>query len=123
MQSGKKLLWPAPPLRWIGHEEGVTCISYSPDRQYVTSGSYDSTIRIWDAKTGAAIGEPLEGHTWSVTSVAYSPDGRHIVSGSHDSTIRIWDAKTGAAIGEPLEGHTKGVTDRKSTRLNSSHVD
>ncbi len=72
----------------------------------IISGSHDHTIRIWDAKTGAAVGHPLEGHTAWVSSVAYSPDGRHIISGSGDRTIRIWDAESGAAIGNPLEGHT-----------------
>ena len=57
----------------------------------------------------------LQGHTDSVLSVAFSPDGRHIVSGSRDQTIRVWDAQTGGQVGNPLQ-------DRKSTRLNSSHV-
>src|SRR5258706_341485 len=92
------------------HIGGVMSVAYSPDGRHIISGSYDHTIRIWDAKTGAAVGEPLEGHISRVTSVAYSPDGRHIISGSYDHTIRIWDAKTGAAAGKPLEGHTHSVT-------------
>ena len=81
----------------------MTSVAYSPDGRYIISGSKDSTIRIWDAKTGAAVGEPLKGHTYGVHSVAYSPDGRYIISGSHDSTIRIWDAETGAIVGKPLD--------------------
>jgi WD40 repeat protein len=73
------------------------------------SGSWDNTIRLWDAETGDAIGEPLEGHSRSVYSVAFSPDGSRIVSGSWDKTIRLWDAETGDAIGEPLEGHSRSV--------------
>jgi WD40 repeat protein len=96
-------------LEWIGHTGAINCASYSPDGCHVVTGSSDRTIRIWDAETGAVVGEPLEGHTESVQSVAYSPDGRHIVSGSLDKTIRIWDAETGAAIGKPLEGHTGSV--------------
>jgi WD40 repeat protein len=84
-------------------------MSYSPNGYHIVTGSDDKTIRIWDAETGAAVGEPLKGHTLGVWSVAYSPDGRHIISGSDDSTIRIWDAETGAAVGKPLEGHTNGV--------------
>src|SRR5258706_456731 len=86
------------------------CVAYSPNGRHIISGSYDHTIRIWDAKTGVAVGDPLKGHTGSVTSVAYSPNGCHIISGSYDHTIRIWDAKTGAAVGDPLEGHTHSVT-------------
>src|SRR5258706_406445 len=84
-------------------------VASSPDGRHIISGSDDHTIRIWDAKTGAAVGDPLKGHTHSVRSVAYSPDGRHIISGSDDHTIRIWDAKTGTAVGDPLKGHTHSV--------------
>ena len=67
------------------------------------------TIRIWDAKTGAEVRQPLEGHNTWVWSVACSPDGQHIISGSSDGTIRIWDAETGVTVGKPLEGHTSSV--------------
>ena len=84
-------------------------VAYSPDGHRIISGSYDTTIRIWDVETGAAVGNPLKGYTSLVLSIAYSPDGRLIVSGSHDCTIRIWDAETGAAIRKPLNGHTSDV--------------
>ena len=56
------------------------------------SGSYDNTVRAWDAATGRPVGDPLFGHTDSVSSVAFSPDGHTIVSGSYDNTLRLWPA-------------------------------
>ncbi|KAF7352032.1 Reverse transcriptase-RNase H-integrase [Mycena venus] len=76
----------------------------------IVSGSNDTTVHIWDAETGTALCELLEGHTNTVTSVAFSPDGKRIVSGSNDKTVCIWDAETGAALREPLKGHTDRVT-------------
>ena len=102
MQRGGLLSWPLRPLIWVGHTEGVTCISYSPDGCNIVSGSKGHTIRIWNADTGSEISKPLEGHTDTVSSVAYSLNGRHIVSGSKDKTVRIWDAKIQSALGKPL---------------------
>ena len=52
------------------------------------SGSEDKTVRLWDAQTGKAIGQPLVGHTDVVNSVAISADGRITVSG--DNNITVW---------------------------------
>src|SRR5882757_1531534 len=94
MQTGKLLSWPAPSLQWTGHTDSICCTSYSPNGTHIATASRDRTVRIWDAETGAAVGNPLKGHSGWVRSVAYSPDGRHIISGSDDSSIRISDAKT-----------------------------
>ena len=109
MRVGKLSSWPAPPLDWTGHAKRVNSVRYLPNGAHVVTGSHDKTIRIWDAESGAVVGEPLRGHDGVVLSVAYSPDGRQIISGSGDCTIRIWDAKTGAAVGGPLKGHTSTV--------------
>ncbi|KAG8830200.1 hypothetical protein FRC18_008546 [Serendipita sp. 400] len=66
-------------------------------------------IQVWDADTGSALGEPLQGHMGCIHSVAYSPDSRHIASGSYDNTIRIWDIEAGVVVGEPLRGHTDSI--------------
>lgn len=43
--------------------------------QLVATASFDTTIRIWDAATGACI-KTLARHTQPVYSVAFSPNGR-----------------------------------------------
>ena len=56
-------------------------------------------MRVWDAVTGAALGEPLTGHAGAVAAVAVGRAGGRdvIVSGGQDGTVRVWDAVTGAA--------------------------
>jgi WD40 repeat protein len=71
------------------------------------SGSYDNTVRIWNATTGEVEAE-LKGHTGSVRSVAFAQDGSRVVSGSNDKTVRIWNATTGEVEAE-LKGHTDSV--------------
>ena len=90
-----------------GHSSRVTSVAFSPDGTQVVSGSYDETVRLWDAATGTAL-QTLEGHSSWITSVAFSPDGTQVVSGSADKTVRLWDAATGAAL-QTLEGHSSAV--------------
>ena len=57
---------------------------------HIVSGSWDNTIRIWNATTGQSVAGPFQGHTGCINSVAYSPDGNHIVTGSYDCSIKVW---------------------------------
>ena len=95
-----------------GHTGDIYSVSYSPNGNYVVSGSWDKTVRIWNANSGECV-NTLEGHTKSVSSVSYSPDGKYIATGSweyngDDKTVRIWDASSGECV-KMFEGHTKSV--------------
>ncbi|HLX51090.1 MAG TPA: WD40 repeat domain-containing protein [Streptosporangiaceae bacterium] len=79
-----------PPLS--GHRRPVVALAVAPGG--VVSGSYDSTLRLWD--TAAGTSAVLKGHTCGADAVAVTPDGTEIISAARDATWRRWDAKTGA---------------------------
>ncbi|TAF12357.1 MAG: hypothetical protein EAZ76_14495, partial [Nostocales cyanobacterium] len=76
---------------FVGHTKPVLSVAFSPDSKTIVSGSWDTTVRLWDIETGEAIGQPFFGHKYLVNSVAFSPDGSSIISGSADKTVRLWD--------------------------------
>jgi WD40 repeat protein/sterol desaturase/sphingolipid hydroxylase (fatty acid hydroxylase superfamily) len=91
----------------IGHADLVCTVALSPDGERVVSGSFDRSVKVWNATTGLAV-QTLTGHDGPVSSVAISSDGRTIVSGSQDGTVRVWDLATGREQ-VVLRGHSDSV--------------
>ena len=97
--------WVKPAL---SHLFGViTSIDYSPNGQWLATGSSDATIRLWQANTREFY-QTLRGHTNWVESVVFSPDGQWLATGSGDATIRLWQVSTGKCH-QTLVGHARGV--------------
>ncbi len=69
---------PPPAESWSGspaHSLDVRGLAFSPDGQTLASGSFDSTIKLWDVATGRERAS-VQGGGRRVYSLAFAPDGQ-----------------------------------------------
>lgn len=90
--------------KFAGHSDGVLCCKYDNNKLLMT-GSYDTTIKIWNTDTGDLI-RTLTGHTMGVKALAF--DDQKCISGGLDATIKVWNWRTGECISS-YPGHREGV--------------
>lgn len=85
----------------LHHDGEINSISFSPNGEYIASGSDDNTARVWDISTGTEVTRvthDVNGIEDSVFTVAFSPDGKFVLSVGGDRRIRVWDAFTGKDV-------------------------
>ena len=93
-----------------GHTMRVTSVAWSPNGQYIASGSLDKTVQVWAADSGDHRRPFIyRGHAAGVNAVAWSPNSQQVVSGAADARVDIWNAHTGEQAIH-CSGHTDAVT-------------
>ena len=105
-------MYEADPL---DHEGSISAVAWGTidGEPVVVSGSLDHTVRLWEARTGAARGNPLQGHTGWGHSGGLGHDRWRASGGLWQSGVIPCDygrLAPGEARGNPMRGHTAGVT-------------
>ncbi|MDB9376245.1 eIF2A-related protein [Nodularia sphaerocarpa] len=91
--------------RWIGHEDEIIDVSFSPDGKIIATSSRDKTVKLWSLD-GKQI-TTLKGHTALVHSVSFSPDQKIIATASWDNTVKFWT--TSGKLITTLDAHQNSV--------------
>ncbi len=104
--EGTNLDW----LASLPHKAFVPALAFSPDGQWLATGSRDGMVRVWQVKSLTSQSSnptptwEVEGHQKGVNSVIFSPDGKWLASGGNDAIARLWNPSTGEASGMLIGG-------------------
>lgn len=95
-----------------GHNHFISDIVLSNDNNYLITGSWDKTLRLWDLKTGKTV-KRFDGHNGEILAVAFSPDNRQIISAGTDRSIKLWNTKGECKFTSETSNHTDWVSNIK----------
>ncbi|KAI8894868.1 WD40-repeat-containing domain protein [Globomyces pollinis-pini] len=119
--DGFARIWSVPndltedvPFVELAHGNGpdssrdVTTVCWSPNGNYLATGSYDGLARIW-SKTGE-LKNTLEKHNGPIFNVKWNKTGDLLASVGVDKSAIVWDVRTGDAR-QQFNFHTGATLD------------
>jgi len=74
------------------HQNSVFALSYTPDFQFLISGSRDARLKAWDVKSGYKQTAEVAAHLFAINNLVFSPSGEYFATASMDKSIKIWKA-------------------------------
>ena len=71
-----------------GHTDFVSCLSIDPASQYLASGSWDRTLRVWDMDSCELISSSMCKN--GISSLVWHPSGGHIYTTDFTGSLISW---------------------------------
>jgi WD40 repeat protein len=79
----------------ISQQGLINALSFSPDGQFLASGSHTGNISLWQRQRHSQFGihpyHTISAHSSLISTISFSPDSKTFISGSWDKTIKLWN--------------------------------
>jgi len=75
-----------------GHKGNVRSLAISPDNRRILTGSWDKTVKCWEADSGREVSS-YDWRIGRVNCVAFAPDGLRAAAAGDEGKIIVWDVE------------------------------
>lgn len=80
---------PSPIMVFEGHSNNITAVAFHLDTKWMVTSSEDSTVKIWDTRTGTV--QRNYAHSHPVNDVVIHPNQGEIISADRGGNVRVFD--------------------------------
>ncbi len=94
----------------VGHTARINNIKFSWNDTKLATGSWDKTVRLWNATKWNNLPITLKDHSDWVWSLTFSPGDEKLLAGCRDSFVRIWPTNAKQLAGMLCEKSTRNMS-------------
>ncbi|MCC9607864.1 hypothetical protein LOC68_02955 [Blastopirellula sp. JC732] len=108
-----------------GHRDAIYSVAFSPNSQWLATGSYDKDAILWDLQAGSPL-KTLAGHNDAIYDLAFRNDSKVLATCSADRTVKLWDVDSGKRLetfGEGTDETNAVVFSPEGKRVAAAGVD
>eukprot|EP01103_Thecamoeba_quadrilineata_P008516 TRINITY_DN18253_c0_g1_i1.p1 TRINITY_DN18253_c0_g1~~TRINITY_DN18253_c0_g1_i1.p1 ORF type:complete len:459 (-),score=61.34 TRINITY_DN18253_c0_g1_i1:166-1512(-) len=111
-----------PSVIHKGHLAPVLDVDFSPTGLELVCGSYDHTVRIFNAKSTVSRDVYHTQRMQRIFVTRFSGDGKYVMSGSDDTNIRLWKSEAAKPLGVLPKRSVQSLNYHETLKKKYRHV-